>query len=165
MENRIKYLKTSPIQANKFKVMVENFCLQNKLSECNVMKRKEGYVIFFGKKSYLPILWDFSFEGTFSLHDSYALISIDLSNVFYKFFNYLTIGMALLILLFTSMGISLPDYRAVSPLMMVFWFIIFLLELVSLFLQKRLFNSFCQEIPGSTITIKQKEFSKLLSDL
>jgi len=139
--------------------------LENKLSECNVLKRKEGFVIFFGNKSYLPILWDFSFEGTFSLHDSCALISIDLANVFDKVLNYLTSGIALLILLITLMGISLPDYRAVSSLMMVFWLIIILLELGSFILQKRLFSSFCKEIPGSTITLKQKEFSKLLGDL
>lgn len=30
--------------------------------------------------------------------------------------------------------------------------------------QLRLLNSFCQEIPGSTIALKKKEFSKLLGD-
>jgi len=111
------------------------------------------------------MLWNFSFEGTFSLHDSYALISIDLSNVFDKVFNYLTSGIALLILLIMSMGISLPDYSGVSPLMTVFWFIMIILESISFILQKRLFNSLCQEIPGSTISLKKKDFSKLIGDL
>jgi len=54
MGTKTKYFKTSPIQADEFKKMVENFCRENKLSECNVIERKGGFVIFFGNKSYLP---------------------------------------------------------------------------------------------------------------
>ena len=67
MGTKTKYFKISPIQADEFKKKVENFCRENKLSECNVKGGKEGFVIFYGDKSFLPILWDFSFEGTFSM--------------------------------------------------------------------------------------------------
>ena len=161
---KTKHFKISPIKADEFQMIVENFCRENKLSECNVKVRKEGFVFFYGNKSYLPLLWNFSLVGTFSLHNSYALISIDLSNGFDQFFNYLTSVIALFILLMVLTGISLPDYTAASPLMQLFWLIIILLESVSFFLQRRLLNSLCRKIPGSIVSLKKREFSKLLED-
>ncbi|MDR3587056.1 MAG: hypothetical protein P4L59_17350 [Desulfosporosinus sp.] len=162
MKTKTKHFKTSLIEVNEFKEIVEKFCSENRLSEYKVSGRKD-VVFFSGDKYFVPILWDFSFEGIYSLHNSYGLISVEFSNVFDRVFNYLLCGIWILIFVFVFVNISLPD-RALFLLTQVFWLIVVLLEIVSIFFRKKLLNSLCREIPGLTVSLKKKEYSKLLED-
>lgn len=160
MRTNTNYFKTPPIQADDFRKIVEGFCCENKLSECKVSVRKE--VLFFsGIKTYFPVLWDFSFEGTFSSHDTYALISFEFSNVFDRVYNVLLFLIWVLILFLIALNMSTAVWMQAY---WAFWFIVTVLESRSFFLQKRLLNICIHKIPGTTKSIKKKEFNKILDD-
>ncbi|WP_158408534.1 hypothetical protein [Desulfosporosinus fructosivorans] len=50
MRTKTKYYKTSPIQADRFKKTVENFCSENMLSACCVSERKAEMVFFLAQQ-------------------------------------------------------------------------------------------------------------------
>ncbi|MDR3602045.1 MAG: hypothetical protein P4L49_16415 [Desulfosporosinus sp.] len=163
MKTKTKHYKTSPLEIDEFKEIVENFCRKNGLSKYNVSGRND--VLFFsGHKSFLPIIWDFSFEGIFSFHKSYGLISVEFANAFDRVFNFLLGIIWIVFFLIVFLNISLPNYRDMLLLTQAFWLIVIFLEFVSVFFQKKLVNSLCREIPGVTVSLKKKGFSKLLED-
>ncbi|AFM39880.1 hypothetical protein Desaci_0823 [Desulfosporosinus acidiphilus SJ4] len=161
METRTKYFKIPPVPLDQFEKILVDFGGENKLSDYKVSVRKD--VIFFsGKKSYLPILWDFSFEGTFSFQNSFALISLEFSNVFDRIINYLSTFIGFLLLLYLYLDNGPLTYRIVSQLMVGFWLMVSILSIISFFLQKGILNDLFLRVPEKTKTISVKEFNKLL---
>lgn len=153
---------TPPIQADEFKWIIDNFITEKALSHGKVSLRQE-ILSFSGNKSYLPIIWDFSFEGTFSVYNSYALITFNFYNVFDRFFNYI-LGIIWILAFFGMIfDLSILDYRTVSLLARTLWVIILFIGLISYYLQHRLLRSCLLKIPGKAITLKDKDFRKLLA--